>query len=119
MEEKSSKDTNFSKAYRLFVAELNLDIKEAHDILCTGKIPGTSLRKALGEKFHKLKGGAGFFQLHEIFHLARELEAHLRDESENKLDNFKEMQTLICALEKAAAAIPEAALSEEGGYSGA
>lgn len=105
--------SGFSKAFGLFVSELKLDVQEAQRVLFEGEIPEIDLCKALGDKFHKLKGGAGFFQLHEIFHLARELEAYLRDESESRLDSFKEMKTLICALEKAAAAIPEVPFSEE------
>ena len=63
-----------SRAYGVFLEELSRHLGEVRIRLGRGDPIGSTEARELGERFHTIKGGAGFFGLHEIEQVAAGLE---------------------------------------------
>ncbi len=94
------------KAYRIFCEELQKHLEATSTMFITGDWTPEQLREA-SNRFHTIKGGAGFFRLTSVASLAGELENLLGDTDPADLAKMLDtLRDLDQKLRSAASEIP-------------
>lgn len=95
-------------AYRIFFEEIAKHIEASREYLGSAKgITSEERASELGARFHTIKGGAGFFGLHDIASFAGQIEDLLLKRKDEKLGaRASQSHELFCKLAEAAKALP-------------
>lgn len=99
-------EATHTKAYKIFISELETHLTEASEILAEGEVLSEEQAESLQRRFHTVKGGAGFFGLTEIARVAGTLEDMLVDASASVITQLDTIKGLIHELEESALKIP-------------
>lgn len=83
-----------SKAYRIFLDELQVCVEKMPLDLETFYSDQEALLE-ICERFHKIKGGAGFFGLHKLAEIAEKLEAVFKESRQILPDNSQMVMALF------------------------
>ena len=78
MEDKSKEGQVLGRAYAIFLEELRAQLLESKLLFSVSESMGVEDCENLRSAFHKIKGGAGFFQLTEVARLGAGIEAILK-----------------------------------------
>lgn len=96
-----------SRAYPLFLAEINNSLSNFGEALVNNKLQESSSRAAFAIVFHKIKGSSGFFGFQEIYSIAGLLEDLLKKEDFKKNHEYKDIESLFEQLKEEAAKLPK------------
>lgn len=94
------------KVYNLFEDELKKSLEDAQRFF---KAPSSEQGrgiKALGTKFHTIKGGAGFLGFSEVASIASQLESLLLKSSESLTARLEKAELMIRELEQVVQSLP-------------
>ena len=89
----------FEKAYNLFLSESRSQVADALEVFTSSSTLGDEDCERLRSSFHKVKGGAGFFQLPEVSRLGAEIEAFLKHGSAPAKQNEDQIELKLRELE--------------------
>ena len=107
MKESDFPDSVMNGAYKIFLEETRKHIAETRSSF--GK--GSDIEKPELEdakvRFHRIRGGAGFFGLTDVEEKASKLETMLKESGEEIVKNLDTVRDLILSLEKSVREIPD------------
>lgn len=93
-------------AYRIFVEETRRELRDTSASLLKST-PGKDEFDNATIKFHRIRGGAGFFGLSEIESTAAKLERLLKASEESVVAELGTVKELIQTLERCVQGLPE------------
>jgi HPt (histidine-containing phosphotransfer) domain-containing protein len=96
-----------SRAYPLFLSELNNSLSAFGEALFHNKLKESSGRASFAIVFHKIKGSSGFFGFQEIYSIAGLIEDLLKKEDFKKNHDNKDIESLFEQLKEEAAKLPK------------
>lgn len=96
-----------SRAYGIFLAEIDKQLGYARDLLAAPNGPGQAERAEAAIMFHTLKGGAGFFGFGEIAQLAGEVEEILIAPNFASSRDIPAIQSKVDAIENLRQKLPD------------
>lgn len=105
MEKKQQLAPHLERAYGTFLSELSCHL-EAIKAVCAPEIPDAGEeRESLRARFHKIRGGAGFFGLDDLRRIAGELESCLKEGNVQLVVNPRMGAELLTSLEETICAL--------------
>ena len=95
-----------SKAYGIFFEELGKHLKKAHQFFFSETPPSPEQCREASASFHTIKGGSGFFALHDIAKISGELERILENKDLHYAAEAARIRNLVETLGTLASKLP-------------
>jgi chemotaxis protein histidine kinase CheA len=104
-----------AKAYRLFIAELEQHLDSARKMFGDSRVPSPEDFKRVGNAFHQIRGGAGFFGLNDFAGMAHQVEAKILHDTAQASAKVDDVRRLLEKLSTAAKNLPKPVEAEKQG----